>query len=142
MSNAKQGKGPGRQAEPGDFVAETAPTGPARPMHWYQVPESLRTGTTGKVIESITITEVTVRDEQLAMRVAGADETKRGFELIKMSLVEVNDQPCSYADGTADAWVSEMRPPLRELLILAYAEHHRPKEAEQAVFLKGHKRKV
>ena len=105
---------------------------PARTVHTFPLPDSVP----GEV-RSVSVTELTAEEELMATRRAGTDAFKVAYELAKQSLVAVNGEKVSLADGTSDkVWVA-MHPKARALTIIAYNAVHQPADNDVADFLKG-----
>lgn len=117
--------------------AALAPQKDARFVHTYPVPKGIQRTQSGKTVTSVSLAEITVTEEKIALKVAGDDEASRIYEAIKMSLVKVNGQRVSVGDGTADQWLHDMRPALRQLIGLAYMKLHSATAEDGKSFFDG-----
>lgn len=117
---------------------------PSRAVFSWEVPEPLcfEAFEGGEAIKSFSLTQLTAQEELNAMKRCGTDSMKMVFELAKQSLVAVNGQKVSLADGSADKAVNEMLPPVRELFLSAYSNIHTAGEEVKANFLKSRSVKV
>jgi hypothetical protein len=103
-----------------------------RPVHTFQIPESIADGTT-----SIGMVELTAHEEIMAAKRAGSDAFRLAYELTKQSLAEVNGQPVSLADGSADTAFDKMGPKVRSLVIQGYTRLHAAGEDVAEGFLQS-----
>jgi len=116
---------------------QEAAKGFTRPVHVFDVP---------RVVDSehknVGLIELTADEELVATKRSHGDTMRLAYELAKQSLVEVNGQPVSAADGSVDAAFNKMTPKLRQLVLGAYAELHAPPEEASQAFFKSRKVRV
>jgi len=96
-----------------------------RVIHRFTVPDSIP----GEV-RSVGMVEMTAEEElRVEQKCKGASD-KRAQEMTKQSLVEVNGQPVTTADASADkAWLN-MHPKVRTLLTTAWVKLHLAEDNE------------
>lgn len=122
-----------------DGALQGAPQGPARAVYEYDVPESMRNDV---VRQSIGMQKLRGNDEVEATKRAHGDSVRLAFELVKMSLVEVDGARLKRGEGEDETVWNNMEPMLRQLLLAAYAELHTPEDDVTANFLKARRVKV
>lgn len=117
----------------------------ARAIHVFKVPEKLAKATG---IESIGVVEITAREHAMAMKRARdggsnvSTATLAGFELALESVREVNGQPITTADGTADAFWNSTSQKIRELTVAAYGAVNSAEQEDAEAFLKSRGLKI
>ena len=102
-----------------------------RVVYSYDVPVTMR-GAHG--IESVGLHELTVNEEAMATKRAGGDPVRLAFELTKQSLAEINGQPVSLADATADRAWKTMPAKLRNSIVTEFTKLHTPTDEEMSAF--------
>lgn len=111
-----------------------------REVHTFEIPP----GMCGPEYKSVSLLELTADEELLAAKRSkdSSGALRLGYELAKQSLCEVNEQPVSLNDGTADRAWNHMPPKVRSLVVQAYAELHSPPEEATDAFLKSRQVRV
>lgn len=108
-----------------------------RVIHVYDIPAPMANG-----VQKVGLVELTAQEELQATKRSHGDSMRLAYELAKQSLVEVNDQKVSLADGSADEMWNKMSPKVRNLVLTAYADLHAPPEGAIEGFLKSHQQRV
>lgn len=95
---------------------------------------------TGRYIASIGLVILKAREEMNATKLAGTDPIRMAQEAANESLralwicdaegKNVQRVDVSTQDGSAESYTAKMHPKLRELLLGAYAEIHKPSSSE------------
>lgn len=101
-------------------------------VHMYTIPENIPGD-----VRKVGIKELTAQEELMASKRAGGDPFRIAYEAAKQSLVEVNGNAVSLADGSADKVWAEMHPQARELIVLAHRKVHSASEEDTADFLQS-----
>jgi len=120
-----------------DPLKEGAQPMNARPIYTYKVPKVMADG-----VQSIGLVQLTTHEEMMSAKRAGSDPIRLVYEQVKQSLAEVNGQPVSLGDGTADTAFDKMGPQLRNLVMTAYAKLHTPADGMADDFLASQAVKV
>lgn len=108
-----------------------------REVNLFTLPPSLANG-----VKEIGMVTLSADEELQAFKRSKNDTAKMAAELTKTSIVEVNGKPVGLADGSVDAFWSDLDPKVRQLVLTAYSELHSPKDEEAASFLKSRKVRV
>jgi len=109
------------------------PKAQARPIYRYDIPSPLAAAGVSKV----GLVQLTSSEELQATKRARNDTHRLAYELAKQSLVEVNGDRVSSADGSVDTAWDQMPPKVRTLVMTAYGNLHAPEEADIDAFLKS-----
>jgi hypothetical protein len=88
-------------------------------------------------VTSVGLCELTIDEELMGTKRANGDPIRLAYEMPKQALVEVNGQPVSLADGSADIAWSKFHPRVRQLVMTAYSKIHNATEEEAKVFLQS-----
>lgn len=110
----------------------------ARPVYIYTIPESLGLESP----KSVSLRELTANEELDAAKRARGDAFKTANELVKSSLIEVDEKPVSIGDGSADIAWNQMPAKVRNLVLDAYQEIHVPPQGASSDFRKSRKVRV
>jgi hypothetical protein len=122
-----------------DGALQGVAQGQAREIYEFDVPESLRNEL---VKESVGMQKLRGNDEVEATKRAHGDSVRLAFELVKLSLIEVDGRRLKRGDGEDETVWNNMEPMLRQLLLAAYAELHTPDDKVTENFLKARRIKV
>ncbi len=115
----------------------------AREIYVFDIPEEMREAGTNKcfgtaeAVVSVSLKLLLPNEERMVGKRCGDDKFRLAYELAKESMVEVNDQPVSTAEGTADEWWSKFHPQIRQLVMTAYAELNTPPDGAAQDFLES-----
>lgn len=120
-----------------DPLNEGAKPKNSRPVFTYTVPEKMADG-----VKSIGLVQLTAHEEMMSAKRAGSDPIRLVYEQVKQSMVEVNSQAVSLADGTADRAFDQMGPRVRSLVMTAFTRLHTPEESDLEVFLTSRAERV
>lgn len=106
----------------------------SRPVNTFTVPPALveATGVSKVVMQTLTADE-----EMLCYKRGAGNSAKLAMELAKTSLVGVDSQRLSIADGSADVWWKEVDPRLRQLILGAYTKIHAATDEDVTSFLES-----
>lgn len=110
----------------------------ARTVHRFTVPKRLVNGG----VQELGLVQITSAEELRATKRAGNDQHRLAFELAMQSLVEVDGQPLSEADGTKEKAWDKMHPKIRTLAVTAYGHLHVPEDDDINDFLKSQRVEV
>lgn len=115
----------------------------SRETYVYDIPEEMKEAGTNKcfggtlAVESVGLKLLLPNEERMVGKRCGDDKFRLAYELAKESMVEVNDQVVSTAEGTADEWWSKFHPQIRQLVMTAYAELNTPPDGAAKDFLES-----
>lgn len=101
-----------------------------RAVHTYEVPAIIEGD-----VRTVGLVELTADEELMATKRSRADNVRLAYELAKQSLVEINGQQVTTADGSSDKAWTTMPPKVRNLVLQAYADLHAPPEGAIEGFL-------
>ena len=119
--------------------AMTPPAETPRAIYTFEIPKKLADETG---ITSIGLVELTTRDETMAAKRAGKDAGKLMAAFATASLVEVNGNKLSAAEGEDTASYERLPAKIRALVLAAYNEINIPEEEEVESFLKAKRVRV
>jgi hypothetical protein len=88
-------------------------------------------------VTSVGLHELTIDEELAASQRANSSPFRLAYEMPKQALVEVDGQPVSLADGSADIAWSKLSPRARQFVMTAYSKIHNATEDEAKVFLQS-----
>lgn len=88
-------------------------------------------------VTSVGLHELTIDEELMAAKRASGDPILLAYEMPKQALAEVNGQPVSLMDGSADIAWSKLNPRVRQLVMTAYSKIHNATGEEAKVFLQS-----
>ncbi len=111
----------------------------SRVVYQFNVPEEL---CSEDVAKTIGLVKVNGREEKTASKKARGDNTMLAYELVKLSLYEVDGRRLKRAEHEAERIFNAMDPKLRNLVMAAYAKLHSPEDDETENFLGTMKEKV
>jgi len=114
-------------------------TARAREVYEFDVPKKYANEAASRTLGFVRLTG----DEELeATKTARGDSVRLAFELVKLSLIEVDGKRVAKHEGQDESIWNKMRPELRQLCLAAYGELHNAEDDETEVFLKGRRTKV
>lgn len=109
-----------------------------RPVNTFTVPSYL-----DLEIKTVGLVELTAQEEMLAGKKSkGAGIEKLGHELMKLSLVEIDGEKISRADGSDEKIWNRLSPQARELVATAFSSLHRLPDEAAPDFLKSRQVRV
>ncbi len=100
-----------------------------RTIHRFKVPDSIPGD-----IRSLGLVELTADDELKVEARCKGNSDKRAQEMAKAALAEINGQPVSVSDGSADSAWSGMHAKVRMLVTSAWLKLHLATDEESAAF--------
>lgn len=110
---------------------------PGRALHTFDFPEDFHPDW-----QSITLCELTAREQLEAAKRTKDTGLRLGHELIKQSIWDVNGERVSLGDGTLDRAWNSMPPAVLDLVMAGYAKINSATEEQQAGFLKSRRVRV
>lgn len=119
-------------------ITERAVTKQVRAVHTFTFPPSVATDK----VQSVGIGELTANEEIQAAKRVGTDQARLPYELSLQCLAEVNGEPVSLGDGSADTAWQAMSAKQRTLVIAGYGEVNAPEQEDLSGFLKSQQVKV
>jgi len=110
---------------------------PERTIHTFQIPEII-----GGEIKSVGLVELTAAEELMAAKRVKTDPAAYTFQMAKAALAQVNGDPVSVVDGSADRAWERMGPKVRALVVTAWNDISQPTEEAVSGFLQSRKVQV
>jgi len=116
----------------GNVMVEASAASASIPRYRFVIPDGARSRDTDP--QSVVLQELTVSQEQAASRL-GKEGALLGYELLKQSLVMVNDRPVTWKGGEKDRVIEGSSPRVRQLLLQAYGAVHSVADKDEKDFL-------
>lgn len=111
----------------------------ARVVYEFDIPEDLRCD---DIQSTIGLVKLNGREEKAATKRSKGDSSQLAYELVKMSMREVDGRLINRGQHEEEKIWNAMDPKLRNLILAAYADLHTPEEDETENFIKGRREKV
>lgn len=113
-----------------------------RETYIFDIPERMKKDGThlcfgGAAVDNVGLKLLLPNEERMVAKRCGQDAVRLTYELTKESLAEVNGQPVSVAEGTADDWWGRFHPQVRQLVMTGYAELNTPPDGAAEDFLES-----
>jgi len=110
-----------------------------REIYEYDVPAEFGNDVVKK---TIALAKLRGEDEVEATKRASGDSVRLAFELVKLSIVEIDGRKVNHGEGEEETIWNGMEPKLRQLALAAYADLHTPSDSVTANFLKAKRMRV
>lgn len=101
-----------------------------RVYYTFTVPEKY-----SSEIKSISLVELTAREEEMATKRVGTNFAALPNELARECIRRVNDTPVRTSDNSVDKWWDTMPPTVRKMVAEGYAKLHMPDPNDVSSFL-------
>lgn len=121
------------EAQKGNPLAEAQRAAESRTRYTFKVPTKARMRETDPT--SVTLVEVTLKEQQDATRVAEANKIPAGIEMLKHAVVEADGKKLTWANGEREVFIEQLSPKVRTLLLQAFNHIHSPADEDEADFL-------
>jgi hypothetical protein len=105
-------------------------------MYTYKIPEAIRKEMANgyQLPEKITMKALTASDELQAHRVGRAEYMRTQYDAAKRSIVQLDGQAVSYADGDVDKFWERCGEKVRSLILQAYNKRTSPNKDDEDAF--------
>lgn len=121
------------EAQQGNPLAEAQRAAENRTRYTFKVPPKARMRESDPT--SVTLVEITMKEQQEATRTAQANKVQVGLEMLKFAVVEADGKPLSWKGNEREIWLDQVSPKVRTLLLQAFNHIHAPADEDEADFL-------